>query len=134
VLIVSPASGGEHLPPASPPTEPALTRILALRRGRLVLLSPPEIRFARADGNTVWITTDHDQLRAFSRGLVALEEKVRGHGFLRVNRNFLVNLARVREIAPSFKGGFALVMNGSPEEVVPVSRRHAAEVRRLLGL
>lgn len=134
VLIDSATFDGEPLSPGAPPPEPTLTRILALRKGRLVLLTPDEIRFAYAEGNTVWITTDQDRLRAFSRGLVALEEKVRGHGFLRVSRNCMVNLARVREIAPSFKGGFALVMDGSPQEVVPVSRRHASQVRRLLGL
>ena len=99
-----------------------------------MLLAPEEIRLAQAEGNTVWLTTDQERLRAFSRGLRALEEKVKGHGFLRVNRNSVVNLAQVREIAPSFKGGFALVLDGLTEQAVPVSRRHAAEVRRLLGL
>lgn len=134
VLIDSSGVEGEWLPSAEPPRGSGLTRILAVRNGRLVLLSPEEIRLAQAEGNTVWLITDQDRLRAFSRGLRALEEKVEGHGFLRVNRNSVVNLARVREIAPSFKGGFALVMDGATDEAVPVSRRHAAEVRRLLGL
>ncbi|MCC6383518.1 MAG: LytTR family transcriptional regulator, partial [Dehalococcoidia bacterium] len=108
--------------------------VLGVRAQRLLVLAPEEIRFAEADGNTVWMTTDQGRMRAFGRGLSALEERVHGHGFLRVSRQSLVNLNRVREIAPSFKGGFGLVMDGSPEEIVPVSRRHVAEVRAILGL
>lgn len=134
VLITSSGPEGEQLAAAAAPPASGVTRILGLRAHRLVLLAPEEIRFAQADGNTVWISTDQGRLRAFARGLGALEERVEGHGYLRVNRNFLVNLNRVREVAPAFKGGFALVMDGSPEEVVPVSRRHVAELRRILGL
>lgn len=134
LLISSRGPQGERLTAKAPPPASSLSRVLGIRAQRLVVLSPEEIRFAEAEGNTVWMTTDQGRLRAFGRGLGALEERVRGHGFLRVSRQFLVNLNRVREIAPSFKGGFALVMDGSPEQVVPVSRRHAAEVRTILGL
>jgi len=134
VLIRSPGPKGERLTPAAPPAHASLSRVLGVRAQRLLVLAPEEIRFAEADGNTVWMTTDQGRMRAFGRGLSALEERVHGHGFLRVSRQSLVNLNRVREIAPSFKGGFGLVMDGSPEEIVPVSRRHVAEVRAILGL
>lgn len=134
VLISGPGLPGERLGADPPAPGPNLNRVLGIRAQRLVVLAPEEIRFAEADGNTVWMTTDRGRLRAFGRGLRALEDRVAGHGFLRVSRQSLVNLNRVREIAPSFKGGFALAMDGSPDEVIPVSRRHAAEVRRILGL
>ena len=118
----------------APRQAPSLKRVLGIRAQRLVVLPPEEIRFAEADGNTIWMTTDQGRLRAFARGLGALEERVDGQGFLRVSRQFLVNLNRVREIAPSFKGGLALVMDGPSKEVIPVSRRHAADVKRTLGL
>jgi sigma-54 dependent transcriptional regulator, acetoin dehydrogenase operon transcriptional activator AcoR len=136
ILMMSSSSAhGEGLTPTASPPPSGVTRVLGVRARRLVLLSPEEIRFAEADGNTVWMTTDQGRLRAFARGMRPLEEKVSGLGYVRVNRNFLVNLNRVREIAPGSKGGLALIMDGpQEEEVVPVSRRHAAEVRRLLGL
>jgi hypothetical protein len=133
VLITSDGPEGEclTLPAAAPAAAP--TRILGLRARRLILLSPPEIRFAEADGNTVWINTDQGRIRAFARGLGVLEEKLSSDGFVRVHRRFLVNLSRVREIAPS-KGSLDLIMDTQAAESVQVSRRRAAQVRTLLGL
>ena len=138
VLVSSRGLPGERLTANGDPDPdapaPSLNRVLGVRAQRLVVLGPDEIRFAQAEGNTVWMITDQGRLRAFARGLGALEDRVAGNGFLRVSRQCLVNLSRVREIAPSFKGGFALVMDGSPDEIISVSRRHAAEVKRILGL
>jgi hypothetical protein len=133
-LLISVGAQGERLTAdvPEPPSRP--TRILAIQARRLILLSPAEIRFAEAEGNTVWIHADQGRIRAFARGLGVLEEKLHSHGFLRVHRRFLVNLDRVREVVPSFKGGFELITDGPPGESIPVSRRRAAQVRANLGL
>ncbi|MGH9039931.1 MAG: LytTR family DNA-binding domain-containing protein, partial [Acidimicrobiia bacterium] len=101
---------------------------------RMILLSTEEIRFAEADENDVWLDTDRGRLRAPERGLGLLEERLRTQGFLRVHRHFLVNLRRVKEIEPNFKGCFWLVLDGPGRQLIPVSRRRTAEVRRSLGL
>src|SRR4051794_27856692 len=110
-------------------------RLVGLRADRLVLVAPREVRFAEADGNDVWLTTDRGRLRARERGLGRLADGLAGRGFLRVHRRFIVNLDRVREIEPAFKGALWLVMDAGPRrEVVPVSRRRSAELRRALGI
>jgi DNA-binding LytR/AlgR family response regulator len=110
-------------------------RLVGRRANRLVLVLPEEIRFAEADGNDVWLATDRGRVRARARGLGRLAEVLEDERFLRVHRRFLVNLDRVREIEPAFKGALWLVMDaGVRREVVPVSRRRAAELRRALGL
>lgn len=134
VLITSGAPHGESLTLNTAASSTGPARILGIRARRLILLSPPEIQFAEAEGNTVWIHTDQGRIRAFARGLGVLEEKLSSHGFVRVHRRFLVNLSRVREIAPSFKGGFDLIMSTPSGESVQVSRRRAPQVRTLLGL
>jgi DNA-binding LytR/AlgR family response regulator len=74
-------------------------------------------------------------MRARARGLGHLVEALAGARFLRVHRRYVVNLDRVREIEPAFKGSLWLVMDAGPRrEVVPVSRRRAAELRRALGV
>lgn len=123
---------GEPVPGHPPP--PRAGRLVGMRRGRLVLVSPREVRFAEVDGNDVWLTTDRGRLRARVRGLGQLAGTLDSR-FLRVHRRFLVNLERVREIEPAFKGSLWLVMDAGPRrEVVPVSRRRAPELRRALGL
>jgi hypothetical protein len=121
--------------PALPcPRRPLPSRVVGLREDRWVLLDPREIRFAETDRNNVWLTTDQGRLLAAARGLDRLEQDLVARGFLRVHRRFLVNLARVREIEPGFKGTLFLATDTRVHETVPVSRRHAPSVRQALGL
>jgi sigma-54 dependent transcriptional regulator, acetoin dehydrogenase operon transcriptional activator AcoR len=109
-------------------------RVIGVRDNRLVVLVPSEIRYAEADRNTVWLSTDRGRLRAAVRGLDNVEQILRAHGFCRVHRRFLVNLLRVAEVERRDKGELFLVTDPRAPELIPVSRRHAPEVRRLLGV
>lgn len=126
-----PPTGSE---PGSGPPCPVPSRVVAQREDRWVLLDPREIRFAEADHNSVWLTSDHGRLVAATRGLDRLEQQLEGKGFLRVHRRFLVNLGRVREVELGFKGALFLATDARNRETVPVSRRHASQLRQALGL
>lgn len=120
--------------PASSPSRPFPDRVVALRDDRWVLLAPREIRFAEADHNNIWLTTDQGRLLASTRGLDRLETELADKGFVRVHRRFLVNLGRVREIEPGFKGTLYLTTDTRTRETIPVARRHIPYVRQALGL
>jgi hypothetical protein len=122
-----------YLVPATTPG-PLPSRVVALRDDRWVLLDPREIRFAEADHNTVWLSTDQGRLVAATRGLDRLEQQLEDKGFLRIHRRFLVNLARVREVEQGFKGALFLATDARSRETVPVSRRHASQLRQAFGL
>jgi sigma-54 dependent transcriptional regulator, acetoin dehydrogenase operon transcriptional activator AcoR len=111
-----------------------LKRIIGMRDSRLVVLAPTEIRYAEADRNTVWLNTDRGRLQAATRGLDNVDQALRAYGFCRVHRRFLVNLRRVAELERGAKGELFLIMDPRAPEFIPVSRRHAPEVRRLLGI
>ena len=112
----------------------ALPRVVGMHGDHILLLAPQEVRVAEADGATVWLLTERGRLRCGERGLTRLEERLSDHGFLRVHRHYLVNLRRVREIAPTFRGGMSLVLDGPDRPAVPVSRRRSAYVRARLCL
>ena len=119
------------------PLQPTLSpppRIVAVTGERMVLLHRPEVRFAEADGNDVWLATDEGRLQAAVHGIDKLEEELTGGEFMRVHRRFIVNLSCVRAIDRGSRGELSLVMEGAAHEVVPVSRRNVAAVRRALGL
>jgi len=109
-------------------------RIVGVADDRMVLLHRPEVRFAEADGNDVWLVTDEGRLQAAVRGIDKLEEELAGSEFLRVHRRFLVNLGCVRAVERGQRGELSLIMEGSAREPVPVSRRNVPAVRRALGL
>jgi hypothetical protein len=109
-------------------------RIVGLSGERMVLLHRPEVRFAEADGNDVWLVTDEGRLQAAVRGIDKLEEELGGGEFLRVHRRFLVNLGCVRAVERGQRGELSLIIDGAGREAVPVSRRNVPAVRRALGL
>lgn len=131
-----PALGTAQADPPPAPDHPRTipARVVALREDRWVLLDPREIRYAEADQNKVWLTSDAGRLRAAARGLDHLERQLNGRGFLRVHRRFLVNLGRVREIEQGFKGTLFVTTDTHTHETVPVARRHAAQLRQALGM
>jgi len=135
-LIAFGASDGERLLTPEGPKHPGTLphRLVGLRENRMVLLRSSEVYFAESDGNDVWLATDQGRLRAASQGMDKLDAELAEAGFLRVHRRYMVNLARIREIERGFKGEMLLVMDGQAEEMVPVSRRNAATVRRVLGV
>lgn len=113
---------------------PLPRRIVGMRNERLVLLAPSEIRYAEADRNIVWLITERGRIQAATRGLENIERQLTPYGFRRVHRRFLVNLRRVAELERGIKGELFLIMDARAHEFVPVSRRHAPELRRMLGV
>src|SRR5215212_3825419 len=134
-LAVFGAERGEELererlePKPSPPP-----RIVGVSGERMVLLRRAEVRFAEADGNDVWLVTDEGRLQAAVHGIDKLEEELTGGEFMRVHRQFIVNLTCVRAVDRGPRGELSLIMDGAAREAVPVSRRNVPAVRRALGL
>jgi sigma-54 dependent transcriptional regulator, acetoin dehydrogenase operon transcriptional activator AcoR len=109
-------------------------RVIGVRDSRMVLLRLPEVTLAESEGNDVWLSTDQGRLRAASSGLDKLDDELANAGFLRVHRRYIVNLSRVREVERRDKGELVLVMDDNANTTVPVSRRNARAVRRVLGI
>lgn len=130
-------SEGEELTLAAAsarPSPPEPRQVVGLQANRLIFLHPEQIIFAEAEGNTVWLTTDHGRIRARERGLAKLVADLGDEGFIRVHHHFAVNSRRVREIRRGFRGQLSLVMDPGCRKAVPVSRRREPAVRRALVL
>ncbi len=118
---------------AEPGRTPSPPRIPAHRDDVTVLVAPEEVVFAYAEAEQVYLKLHRDRLECRFT-LRELEARLRPHGFMRVHRRFLVNLAKVREVVPYFKGNISLVVDDAQRTEVPVSRGMAPLVRRSLGL
>ncbi|MEB3365914.1 DNA-binding protein [Saccharopolyspora mangrovi] len=126
--------GEPHVPRGGHGLNSAPDRIIGVRNDRLVVLLPAEIRYAEADRNTVWLSTDRGRIQASMRGLDHVDQALAPYGFCRVHRRFLVNMRRVAELERGGKGELLLITDPRAPEFIPVSRRHVAQVRRLLGV
>ena len=133
-LAVFGSEHGEALERERPEPVPSLPpRIVGVSGESMVLLRRPEVHFAEADGNDVWLVTDEGRFQAAVRGIDKLEMELAGGEFLRVHRRFLVNLSCVRAVERGPRGDLSLIMEGAPREAVPVSRRNVPAVRRRAG-
>jgi DNA-binding LytR/AlgR family response regulator len=125
-------------PTADPPAEGAddgiLDDRLALVAGsRIVLVDVDEIRLAAVEHEHVSVRTPQQTLVA-RQSMNELEERLRGHGFMRVHRKYLVNLHHILTIEPFFGGTYLLKVRDVPDFAVPVSRRHSTELRAAIRL
>jgi two-component system response regulator LytT len=100
-----------------------------LRGGGTRLLPVAQILYFEAHG---------DYLRVYAEGgryilrgrLSDVEQRFEAHGFVRVHRRYLANLARAREVTPMLNGTAVLRFDGGAE--IPVARRQVPELRRWL--
>lgn len=128
------AEGERYDEPAPRGTHSVPDRIIGVRDDRMIVLAPSEIRYAEADRNDVWLHTDRGTIQAAIRGLDNVDQALRPYGFCRVHRRFSVNLRRIAELERGGKGELRLITDPRAPDFIPVSRRHAPEVRRILGV
>jgi DNA-binding LytR/AlgR family response regulator len=128
-------TGGDDEDTASPSgrsTGESLGRIPVQRGDRTVLVDERDIVYASAERGYSYLKLADDRvLTSFS--LADLERRLSGQ-FFRSHRSHLVNLQRVRELVPDFRGSLVLVMDDAQSSRVEVSRRQARELRRRLGI
>ena len=107
-------------------------RIPVEKGGKKILIAIDKIRFVMARDDYAYLQTDTD--RYFSTvSLAQLAKRLDGHGFFRVHRGYLVNLAMVEGVEPVSGGTLLLTLNGV-EDKIPVSRRRVSALKKALGL
>jgi DNA-binding LytR/AlgR family response regulator len=81
----------------------------------------------------VWLQTDGERVRAVARNLIELEQRLDPTQFIRISRQVLVNVDRVREVTRSRRRGVWVGLDAA-DVLLPVSRRRVPELRRALNL
>jgi two-component system LytT family response regulator len=99
---------------ANAPAQPGpkhLTRLTIRSDDKVVILKVSDIDSIESAGNyvAVWMGKESHILR---ETLNALEEQLDPERFLRISRGAIVNLDRVRELQPLFKGEHVVVLQG----------------------
>ncbi|HEY7060634.1 MAG TPA: LytTR family DNA-binding domain-containing protein [Chloroflexota bacterium] len=128
--------GGRGRPAAE--AEPApraagLDKLPVETAGRTVLIDLPEIRYAEARDDVVYVRT-YDRVYPTRFSLHDLERRLPTPPFLRIHRAFLANMRNVVEIRPYFNGTYLLKVNDATGSDLTVSRGRVKDLRSLLGL
>ena len=98
------------------------------------LMNPvDQIRYIEAKDDYSCIYTDTDRYLS-TISLAKLEAKLTEHGFFRVHRGYIVNLAYVEDVETISSGILQLGINGVEGKKISVSRRRVVALKRALGL
>ncbi|MDH3285295.1 MAG: LytTR family DNA-binding domain-containing protein, partial [Acidobacteriota bacterium] len=107
-------------------------RVVARRRGKIMLLDPNEISHVTAD-HTLVFAWKGGQSYLVPSTLQSLERDLLNLGFRRTHRSALVNLSHIASVQPAESGNFLLEMEGPEKITVPLSRRRARSLRKEIG-
>ncbi|MDR3036901.1 MAG: LytTR family DNA-binding domain-containing protein [Coriobacteriales bacterium] len=107
-------------------------RIPVEKSGKKLLVSTDKIHYVMAKDDYSYLHTEADRYLS-TVSLAQLEARLEPHGFFRVHRRYLVNLACVEEVTPISGGTLQLTLAGEGEPI-PVSRRRVAALKKALGL
>lgn len=117
-------------PPREAPAAESPPRIIARSGGTQHVIEAGEItRFHATDKVTVFVHEGRELV--LDDSLTALEQRLSAHGFLRVHRAELINLAAVRALHSEDGSMRVELRDGS---VAAVGRRSMAELKRRLGI
>lgn len=107
---------------------------LALEKdGKIVMVPYQDILYAYAHLGAVKVVLEQGGKGTYSGTLADFEDRVRSTNMMRVHKSYLVNLDKVREVVPWFKGTYWLKVDGSADEI-PVSKTQIKEIKEILGL
>lgn len=121
--------------------EHLLKLIYALRAGRekitvskddkLFQVLPSEVYYFEAVDNRVFAYLEKDVYETKFK-LYELEQRLSGTDFFRASKSTIVNLARVKNLSPSFNGRFEAAMRNG--ESIIISRQYVPQLKEKLGL
>jgi two-component system LytT family response regulator len=107
-----------------------LERLVIKTAGRIFFMSTHEIDWIEAADNYVKLHTGREAhlLRETMNGL---EGRLDPHKFLRIRRNTMVNIERIRELRTHLSGEYAVILRNGTELVS--SRRYRKKLSAMLG-
>jgi DNA-binding LytR/AlgR family response regulator len=118
---------------ANAPPKPALSRFCVTKNGKYIPLDLQEIIVIYVKDKEVYIRTQSGEYRS-PLTIQEIEKLLPEQSFLRVHRQYLVNLDKIGEIVPWFHGSYLLRMEDIHATEIPVSRNKAKEFKKLVGL
>lgn len=110
-----------------------LERIPAKVNDKIILLDPMEIQYIETQNGTTHIhVREGDFICALT--LSELEERLKGFGFFRCHRSYLVNLQRVREVITWTRNSYSLILDDERKTSIPLSKGRMDELKDVIGL
>jgi two-component system LytT family response regulator len=107
-------------------------RIAIRNNGRVVFARTDDIDWVEASDNYVCLHCGKET-HILRETMGQLESRLDPNRFLRVHRSAIVNLDRIKELQPWFRGEYRVILRDGTELTLTKSHREQLESRLLLG-
>jgi len=114
-------------------TRSAPARIAVRNNGRVVFLKLEDIDWMEASDNYVCLHAA-GETHVVRQTMSELEAQLDPAKFLRVHRSAIVNLDRIRELQPWFRGDYRVILRNGTELTLTKNHREKLEAQLLLGV
>lgn len=101
-------------------------RFIIKSEGRIFFLKSLEIDWIEAAGNYVTIHTGNEAYTQ-RETMTGLEKKLDPNRFIRIHRSKIVNIDRIKEMKPWFRGEYVIVLKDKTE--LPLSRKYREKLK-----
>lgn len=116
------------------PAERGKTVIPLRLEDKTVVINQDRIVFVKALGQKKTAVHTTKGIYEINSTLKEFEESLDFNKFFRTHKSFIVNLDRVTEIVPWFSGTSLLVLDGTDEKDIPVSRHYMKDFNTRIGI
>lgn len=107
-----------------------LERLVTKSNGRIFFLRTEEIDWIEAEGNYVRLHVGNES-HLLRETMLGLEAKLDPQMFVRIHRSTMVNLERIRELQPWFRGDYVVILKDGKQ--LTLSRGYRDRLEALLG-
>jgi two-component system LytT family response regulator len=126
----APASGPGSAAVAAPAPAVAPDHLVSRSTGRLALVRTADIDWISADSNYACLHVGRES-HLVRESLATLAVRLAPARFRRIHRSTIVNLDRVKELQPGFRGDYVVVLRDGTR--LTLSRSHRRELPELFG-
>jgi two-component system response regulator LytT len=110
-----------------------IKKLAVEKNDRIKLIDLEEIVFAKAYSGKVLIKTENNTF-IWKGPIKNLEEKLKNSTFFRVQKSYIINLNKIVEVIPWFKGTYWLVMGDDKKTQITVSKSQIKKLKLLIGI
>jgi two-component system LytT family response regulator/two-component system response regulator LytT len=97
-----------------------------------VLIHPRDVVYFHVELTEVTARLDNGDELLVNATLKSLLDSIDPNQFQQTHRSYVVNLDRVEKVQPLFSGNFDLLLKDSAKSVIPLSRRYAQKLKKLV--
>lgn len=110
-----------------------ITKIPLNMDKKIILVDISSIVYIEADNKNCIVHTRRDKY-IDRTNLKDFEERLKPHGFFRIQKSYLVNIRYISELYPWFNHAWCVRLDYFENESLPVSRNKIKELKELLGI